>query len=68
MWCDMSTEDESSLRKFMNVSDMQVADEDDHNDIVSQQTIKANNRDRLRTNLDQSCHQRDNVTALGARH
>ena len=35
---------------------------------VSQQNDQSKQQKRERTNLDQSCHQRDNVTAFGARH
>ena len=42
---EKDTRNESSLRKFMNVSDMQVPDEDDHNDKQSRSNmIKANNK------------------------
>jgi len=43
LWEDFRNE--SSLRKFMNVSDMQVPDEDDHHDELSRsKTIKANTK------------------------
>ena len=42
---EKDTRNESSLRKFMNVSDMQVPDEDDHHDEQCRSnTIKANNK------------------------
>ena len=46
--------------KFMNVSDMQVPDEDDrHDEQSSQPNDQSKQQDRERTNLDQSGHQQD---------
>ena len=35
---------------------------------VAKHDDQSKQQERERTNVDQSCHQRDNVTAFGARH
>ena len=51
-------EDELERYGFFKKSKVHVAKHDD----------QSKQQDRERTNLDQSCHRRDNVTAFGARH
>ena len=55
-----------SPEKFVDVCDVNVTDEDGF--LSCSKTIKANNKDRERTNLDKSGHQQDHETAFVYRH
>ena len=48
--------------KFMDVTSVKVPDEDGY--LIRNMTIKNEQQDCDGANLDQSCHQRDNVSAF----
>ena len=63
---DSAEKESAPSVKFTDVSEVKASDEDGY--LSRSMTIKANSKIVRGANLDQSCHQRDDVSAFVPRH